>query len=839
MASQARVRKVYTVGWVCALPIEQTAAIAMLDQEHDHLPQPPPNDHNTYTLGSIGSHNIVVACLPKGKIGTISAATVATQMINTFPSIKFSLMVGIGGGIPPKVRLGDIVVGTPSGKFPGVVQWDLGKQEQDKVETEHELEGSKIPAFLDEMVLNHPRLALKYLRSESFQDELFQASYDHKTSLPDHADEYSRDEGVEEEDTCRYCDRTQIAIRKPRDMSVHYGLIASSNSVIKNAAFRDNLYKDLEGDVLCVEMEAAGLVDSFLCLVIRGICDYADSHKNKVWLENAAALAAAYAKGLLGYILPSDVEREQAVKDLLSDIPSTFSSIRGDVTHSRSRLDREEKLCTDYLRRREGETGQWLLASQQYQDWIMDHNKTLFCPGIPGAGKTILTSVVIDDLEKRFRDDTTTALAYVYYNYKRQSEQGFESMLSSLLKQLAKSHSSLPHILKKLYSRHERSRTNPSFDELSHALELITAEYSRVFIIVDALDECSGLNNSNPSGFLLAQLHFTSLVGKDTPRAIREALQMLEMGSNTYYSAYDSAMQRIKAQPVGQAKREEQVLTQELQHALAVEPEVEDAVSLCAGLVTIDGESVFDSGYYKTDKEFEEQLTLYPLYAYAAHNWAYHARETSKNQYIIDFLLKAGQVEASFQVVRVPEFKYDGYSQSIATSTTGLHLVAYFGLDKVMETMFAGCDVDATDSHDWTPLYWAAQNGHEASVRLLLEADRISLDLEDKKDGRTPLSWAAVTLLLATTKIDLNSKDTKYGKTPLLWAAENGHDAIVNQLLAAGADPRIGNFYASTPLFWAKKNGHEAIARLLKEASRKRSHADSIDAISKRGRADI
>ena len=128
-ATKPRTRKEYTVGWVCALPKEQTAATAMLDQRHADLPKPP-NDHNTYTLGSIGKHNIVIACLPKGKLGTSSAATVATQMVGTFPSIKIGLMVGIGGGIPPKVRLGDVVVSTPVSQFPGVVQWDFGKAKE-------------------------------------------------------------------------------------------------------------------------------------------------------------------------------------------------------------------------------------------------------------------------------------------------------------------------------------------------------------------------------------------------------------------------------------------------------------------------------------------------------------------------------------------------------------------------------------------------------------------------------------------------------------------------------------------------------------------------------------
>ncbi|KEF59428.1 uncharacterized protein A1O9_04272 [Exophiala aquamarina CBS 119918] len=113
----------YNVGWVCALPKEQTAAVALLDQKHPDLPIPS-TDHNTYTLGSVGEHNVVIACLPFGMIGNTSSATVAATMIATFPSIKFGLMVGIGGGITPKVRLGDVVVGTPIGKYPGVIQWD-------------------------------------------------------------------------------------------------------------------------------------------------------------------------------------------------------------------------------------------------------------------------------------------------------------------------------------------------------------------------------------------------------------------------------------------------------------------------------------------------------------------------------------------------------------------------------------------------------------------------------------------------------------------------------------------------------------------------------------------
>lgn len=363
----------YTVGWVCALPKEQTAATAMLDAQHSPLSKPV-TDNNTYTLGSIDNHNIVIACLPFGRVGNNSSATVATQMVSTFPSIKFGLMVGIGGGIPPKVRLGDVAVSTPIAEFPGVVQWDMGKVEQERkfkrtqslnnpptalltalttLQTRHEMQGSRIPQYLDDLEKNWPRLAAKYCRSDSLEDVLFAANSHHRSqgvqrdliailweiisaltgfflgrstmALTDPvassgvaSDDGQRNDtsdammsdGDENEGSsdCSFCDKRRVMKRKPRDMVVHYGLIASGNRVIKDAGFRDDLNRSLGGHVLCVEMEAAGLMNDFPCVIIRGICDYADSHKNKAWQEHAAAVAAAFAKELLSTVPPQEVQ---------------------------------------------------------------------------------------------------------------------------------------------------------------------------------------------------------------------------------------------------------------------------------------------------------------------------------------------------------------------------------------------------------------------------------------------------------------------------------------------------------------------------------------------------
>ena len=183
------------------------------------------------------------------------------------------------------------------------------------LKTEHEMNGPKIPQYLDDLKKNWPKLASKYTRSESLEDILFKSDYGHVSkSSTDFSATPDNDEGDEEEENCRFCDRTKVVQRKPRDMRVHYGLIASGNEVIKAATFRDKLNKDLGGNVLCLEMEAAGLINDFPCIVIRGICDYADSHKNKDWQEPAAAVASAFAKELLSVVPALEVEQMPSIK---------------------------------------------------------------------------------------------------------------------------------------------------------------------------------------------------------------------------------------------------------------------------------------------------------------------------------------------------------------------------------------------------------------------------------------------------------------------------------------------------------------------------------------------
>ncbi|CAD0099801.1 unnamed protein product [Aureobasidium mustum] len=326
----------YTVGWISALPLELAAATAMLDEEHatptDFIPSS--SDQNNYAFGRMGEHNLVIASLPAGVYGTISAATTAQHMLSSFSNIKIGLMVGIGAGIPRlkeyDIRLGDVVVSKPEGTSGGVIQYDLGKAKADgsferkgmlnrpplallnalsSLEARHIKSGSKIALYVNKMLERYPRMkkGRPKIPSYMFQgvdnDKFFESAYLHIGGP-----------------SCTACDTAREITRDARDSTdpeIHYGVIASGDTLVKDAVRRDELAKGTGEQCICFEMEAAGIMNTFPCVVIRGICDYADSHKNDRWQGYAAATAAAYAKELLEVIPRAELQRaEKAIKIL-------------------------------------------------------------------------------------------------------------------------------------------------------------------------------------------------------------------------------------------------------------------------------------------------------------------------------------------------------------------------------------------------------------------------------------------------------------------------------------------------------------------------------------------
>ncbi|KAF1994409.1 hypothetical protein P154DRAFT_527092, partial [Amniculicola lignicola CBS 123094] len=521
----------------------------------------------------------------------------------------------------------------------------------------------------------------------------------------------------------------------------------------------------------------------------------------------------------------------------------------------------------DIISRRQEGTAQWFLDSAEFKEWLQGSNKTLFCPGIPGAGKTMMAAITIEHLCRTAQPEV--GLAYLFCNYNSQVNQSVHGLLSALLKQLVQSRMDLIALVKHLYDHHWKQKSRPSLDEIFTALSTICSYYVGVYFVVDALDECSDQDGtrsrlveklhdlqaktnvrllftsrfipdvtekfrSDPvlevraseedvkrfvagqiprlpkcircdrelaltvqskiveavdGMFLLARLHVDSLQDKRIKPKVLSTLEKLTKGAAALDEAYRGAIKRIEeqlAEDRSLARRtiawvsyaQRPLTSQELCHALAIEPgdielysdnayDVEDIISVCAGLVTIDEESnvirlvhyttqeyferirsdwnpdaqeeiattcltylafdTFRSGSCPSDEKFEERIRENVLLDYAGRHWAEHVRpvEATISKLALAFLQNPVLVSCCTQLISVGRYKYRGYSQRFPQATTGLHLSARLGLVLLSRLIFtADCedfpiDVDSKDKYGRTPLSWAAENGHEAVVKLL------------------------------------------------------------------------------------------------------------------------
>ncbi|VZH93263.1 unnamed protein product [Fusarium fujikuroi] len=565
----------YIVGWICALHIEYVAAKTFLDEKHEPPEFVSTNDNNLYTLGKIGRHNTVIAVLPHGEYGIAPAASVARDMLHSFPNIRIGLMVGIGGGAPsPKhdIRLGDIVVSASDNvKHGGVFNFDHGKVIQGQpfkesgflnqppmilrtavqgLRSEYEAEGHQLERDINKTLDHKGRLRKKYGRPQAITDRLHQPWVLHQPH---------------DDPNCDHCsnDPSSLIVRAERtsdedNPTIHYGLIASSNKLMKDATIRDELAKK---GVLCFETEAAGLMNHFPCLVIRGICDYADTHKNDQWQGYAAMTAAAYAKDLLCQIHPNRAVAEAKISEVLSGIQNELSATTRKVNtimhHNQSRENKDilqwltpsnySLLQSDNIARRQPGTGQWFINSPEFCHWRDSPAQTLFCPGIPGAGKTILTSIVIDSLEALFSSDKTVGIAYVYCNFQRQNDQTAKDLLASLLKPLLQSLPAMPDSVKPLYEQHRTKESPPSLEDVSSNLLSTAKLFSRVFIIIDALDECRATDGTRTKfleEIFKLQLHSKANVFA-TSRPIPEVKDQFQTSITLEVRATDADVERF------------------------------------------------------------------------------------------------------------------------------------------------------------------------------------------------------------------------------------------------------------------------------------------------------
>lgn len=306
----------FEIAVICALTLEADAVIALFDHHWDDDGPPydkAPADPNAYSAGAIGRHNIILAHMPG--MGKANGAAVAANCRSSFPNIKLAIVVGVCGVVPfdhdgVEIALGDVIVSD------GVVQYDLGRLVPERFVQKDTLLDSlrrpnaeirsllaKLRGIRGRKTLRQQMVGyLSTLRTEpelaagypgTAHDKLFEAVYRH------------RRDGM----SCDECGCNGLLVPRSRldqgnqQPTVHFGLIASGDTVMESGEDRDRIARQKR--VVAFEMESAGVWDTFPCVVIKGACNYADSHKSKGWQRYAAATSAACMKAFLGHWEPS------------------------------------------------------------------------------------------------------------------------------------------------------------------------------------------------------------------------------------------------------------------------------------------------------------------------------------------------------------------------------------------------------------------------------------------------------------------------------------------------------------------------------------------------------
>ncbi|KEQ64412.1 purine and uridine phosphorylase, partial [Aureobasidium melanogenum CBS 110374] len=333
-------RDEFEIAIVCALPLEAAAVIDSFDQRYDKNCSgygKQEGDTNTYSTGRIGQHNVVLAHMPG--MGVSSAASVASDIQLSFKGIRLALIVGVCGGAPlerptPAIVLGDVIISN------SVVEFDFGKQYPTRFERKTDLDHTlgrpnpeirgllskfgvaSIRKELEETILQNLNILQQKGHAAGYpgaeHDRLFPASYRHihrrQTASQDCLCVSSQSDGralcLEALESS--CDALGCIVEIPDGSSrqmrfasgnptpfVHIGTIGSASTVMKSGEHRDAIARG--NNIIAFEMEGAGVWDNLPCVVIKGVCDYSDSHKNKMWQNYAAATAASAAKAFLDH----------------------------------------------------------------------------------------------------------------------------------------------------------------------------------------------------------------------------------------------------------------------------------------------------------------------------------------------------------------------------------------------------------------------------------------------------------------------------------------------------------------------------------------------------------
>ncbi|KAL5869725.1 hypothetical protein ACKVWH_010505 [Pyricularia oryzae] len=552
----------YRVAWVCPLPdVELPPARLMLDYEYEAPKYNTDYDKNTYIFGSICGHATVIATMPKGRTGNVNAARIAGPLRGSFPSIRIILLVGIGGAIPfggkeydgsadlpGNIFLGDVVVGAPGDGGPSVIHYDHGRTKKEGFE----IVGKDIIARPDDRILSGLAVlkanydfegecifdaAITKLMSNDYNKERFREP----SRSTDLLFESSYDPGSEHlYGDCSACDHRRLIKRPARPVGgshglvFHFGRVASGNSVIQVGTRRDEIGRLCDG-AICIEMEAAGVDTSAPCLVIRGISDYSDTHKNDLWKPYAAGQAAVFARTLLGTIQPNDIRsaaiyRNSGLARLLKDLDLVrrLKSTGGkhddngndDFQLALQSLEYEDMNITRCgIQPVKSDTVSWLFAHPVFKEWRdgkhQDRNKNLIALiGGPGTGKSTLMKEAFEKLSEV--PDTARPVASFFFGRESGSKEvSMSVMLRSLLHQLLPQIPSQQAQFTRLWRAKPRSKSwTWTVAELRMTFLRMLEEPtpSRVFVFVDAIDESDSRDTVYPFFLDTIRMNFSGKV---------------------------------------------------------------------------------------------------------------------------------------------------------------------------------------------------------------------------------------------------------------------------------------------------------------------------------------
>jgi nucleoside phosphorylase len=332
-----RSRDDFAIAIICALPLEAEAVEAQFDETYNQLGKyygKQQGDANAYINGRVGKHDVVLCYMPG--IGKGSAAGVASSLLVSYPGVKLALVVGICGGAPPppeyqEIFLGDVIISDSVIKYNFGQQYPGGFQRKTGVKDTLGRPGREIQALLNSLRAENARREFQdqtqqYLHTlqqtgtkwihPGVDDILFKARYLHKhysdasagcSCFRSDAPGQICEEALGMDCNKLDCDLgQQVQCREASEAvptSIYIRPIASADTVMKSGQHRDGIVK--REKVIGFKMEGAGVWDHVPCIIIKGVCDYADSHKSKLWQAYAAATGVSVAKAFLEYWMPA------------------------------------------------------------------------------------------------------------------------------------------------------------------------------------------------------------------------------------------------------------------------------------------------------------------------------------------------------------------------------------------------------------------------------------------------------------------------------------------------------------------------------------------------------